>query len=222
MSAKNAIKNISEQTMEDSATSVSEDLLLPQDDSQPKSEAARKRKQLREHITKIRRNGRLLKYRNPNMKSPWKFYKMFPTNRNSPEFRMILKYFIEPLAADPTFQTIDAETGAVNDLPLKEKLDIIFCAKTRDIIPAVFMETVKMPGKVWNPNDGTFRWPTTSEAKFQKGTPVFIRIDETMPDRIDIEHAHKEDLIFSLTRVEYQSILDHIREYCGKQRRLEV
>jgi hypothetical protein len=60
--------------------------------------------------------------------------------------------------------------------------------------------------------DGTFRPPTIREANFSKGSPIYIRMDSTMRDRIDIEKAQFPGIVFSLTRAEYYGILHNIEE----------
>jgi hypothetical protein len=141
-----------------------------------------------------------------------KVLSVVPDYRSSPAARMINRYFIEPI--------LDAIAG--EDVLLQDKLDLLFSTQTRDIVMALTTEDVKMPGVLWNPDDNTIRVPLTREASFPRGTPLFIRIDDTMPNRIDIENAEVPDLIFQLTREEYLGILPKLTEITGCNHRLHM
>jgi hypothetical protein len=159
----NAKKSTLEQTTGDSATNALEDLSQQPDDLQAKSEATKNRRQLTGLVTQIRRNGRLLKYRGPGQKNKSRRRSLFPLFRHSPEFRDILKYFIEPVIAYDTMKHKDPTTGAERQTNITAALDVFFGTKVRDIVPAIVFNSFKMPGMVWNPDDGTFRPPTVND-----------------------------------------------------------
>jgi hypothetical protein len=174
-----------------------------------------------EEIDWIRRKNRIAKYR-PHRRPQDKYMHrkskvagkplhMFPSLRESVEFKKIVKYFIEPLMDQPSMK----------NLSLEERLDLIFCVSTRDIVPAVLIEEIpRMPGLVAQ-LDGVRRPPTVSEAKFPKGCPVFVRIDDKNKLKVEIENCEKPDLLFELTIVEYKSIINKLREIEGCNYRLD-
>lgn len=181
------------------------------------------KKQFHERVTEIRRKGKLAKYK-PRVKDETlqaikkrrkqgrpPFF--FPQDRESKDFKLIQKYFIEPL--------VRLQDWAEN-MSIKDRLDIIFNVHTRDIVPAIVTEDLIMPGLVLDTERLVkFRPPINVENKFPKGTPIFVRLDDTMPDRIDIENCETPDLMFSLTRAEYKSIIDKIEELDGCDYRLD-
>lgn len=181
------------------------------------------KKLFHERVTEIRRKGKLTKYkprvREAKLRSIVERRKQgrpsyfFPMDRDSQDFKAIQKLFIEPIIRCPDWS---------EDISIKDRLDIIFCVNTRDIVPAIVLTDIMMPGRVIDLEKSTiFRPPTTSEASFPKGTPIFVRLDDTMPDRIDIENCEKPDLMFSLTRAEYKSIIYKIEELDGCDYRLD-
>lgn len=130
--------------------------------------------------------------------------KLFPSYKNSQEAQKIYKWFLKKL---------------MNHIPVEfnfeRRLEILFLATQRRIVTAYITNHIeKMPGLIIQ-EDGQFRWPLVSEAKFQQGTPIFVRIDSKMPDRIDIEKASHPGLIFTLTNSEYTSIMSNIGEITG-------
>lgn len=130
--------------------------------------------------------------------------KLFPAYKNSHDAQKIYKWFLKKL-----MEHIPIEFS------LERRVEILFLARQRRIVTAYVTGHIeKMPGIVLQ-EDGQFRWPLVSEAKFQQGTPIFVRIDSKMPDRIDIEKASIPGLIFTLTKNEYYSILSNIGEVTG-------
>lgn len=130
--------------------------------------------------------------------------KLFPDYKKSKEAQKIYKWFLEKLM-----------NHIPSELSLERRLEILFLAQQRRIATAYVVTHIeKMPGLVIQ-EDGQFRWPLVLEAKFQQGTPIFVRMDSKMPDRIDIEKASVPGLMFSLTRAEYLSILPNIGEITG-------
>lgn len=181
------------------------------------------KKLVHERVTEIRRKGRLAKYK-PKL-SPTKIESIqynkrngrpasfLPMPRESEAFNRIQKYFIEPLIRSPHWS---------EEITLKERLEIIFNVNSRDIVPAICREDIKMPGKVLDTDRASkYREPINKENIFAKGTPIFVRIDDNMPDRIDVENCETEDLMFSLTRAEYKTILYKIEELDGCDYRLD-
>lgn len=130
--------------------------------------------------------------------------KLFPAYKRSQEAQKIYKWFLKKL-----MEHIPQEFN------LERRLEILFLANQRRIVTAYVVTHIeKMPGIVLQ-EDGQFRWPLILEAKFQQGTPIFVRIDSKMPDRIDIEKASQPGLLFTLTKNEYLSILSNIGEVTG-------
>jgi len=134
--------------------------------------------------------------------------KVLPSTRNSPEFIKLVKFIFGPIVA------------TMNDGTLETSINKIFSVKYRDVILGVASSDFTMPGLVWGLNSGDMRFPLTSESKIKKGIPLIVRIDEAMPDRIDIERADK-NIVFSLTNQEYSLIYKHINEVYGCDTRLE-
>jgi hypothetical protein len=126
---------------------------------------------------------------------------ILPSYRTSWEFQTIFRDFLLPF--------FDALTP---DLPLKDKAELLFCSSTRDVVLAVLTKNTDMPGRLWNTGEGTYRPATVLERKFLAGTPVYVRLDDTMPDRVDIECGATPEFIFSLTKVEYLSIVGVLEE----------
>lgn len=181
------------------------------------------KKLVHERVTEIRRKGKLAKYK-PRQKSTkakliaerrkqGRQAYFFPMDRESQDFKAIQKLFIEPIIR---------YTDWSEKLSLKDRIDIIFNVYTRDIVPAIVVDDFVMPGLVVDVERSVInRPPTTSEANFPKGTPVFVRIDDNMPDRIDIENCETPDLMFSLTRAQYKSIIHKLEELDGCDYRLD-
>lgn len=147
------------------------------------------------------RRVRLKKYVGPG-RPP----KIFPIFSRSPEAKKIYKWFFKKLM-----------NHISTSFEFMRRLEILFLANQRRVVLAYCVHEVKMPGLVIL-EDGTFRYPTVREAFFSIGSPVFIRMDSTMPDRIDIEKAQFPGLVFCLTRAEYYGILHNIEEItkCSK------
>lgn len=222
MSAKNVEKSTQNDSQETSVKDVSEGRLRRR-----KQSFAENRLDIYQEHNKVRRKRRKAKlYVHANSKARKKRLEnrvrkkrddgqcsttLLPLVRNSPEFRDIVKYFIEPLA----------DATCLSGFSMQRKLDIIFGSEHRDVVPAVAIARFVMPGAVWNSEDGSFRAPTTSEANIPVGAPLFIRIDDRMPERIDIQVLEKEELIFSLNSVEYKSIIQNFREINGCHYRLD-
>lgn len=165
-------------------------------------------------VRKIRRKGRLSRYTTKLRKNVTHYRKGRPVRptpkiENSTEFKAMVKWFFEPLTSSPEFNGYD--------LSIADRISYIMHEKTRDIVLAVADRDFKMPGKFWDSRDGSQRWPTVSEAKIREGTPLFVRIDDTMPERIDIQvgNSYPEDLCFALTKSEYTSIVLNIKEVEG-------
>lgn len=181
------------------------------------------KKHFRDRVTEIRRKGKLAKYRPRIKEDTLTLIKarrklgrpafFFPPDRYSKEFKLIQKYFIEPMVRCRDFS---------ENMSIKDRLDVIFNVHTRDIVPAIVTEDFQMPGRVLDTELVTkYRPPLVSEAHFPRGTPIFVRLDDNMPDRIDIENAETEDLMFSLNRLEYKSIIFKIEELDGCDYRLD-
>lgn len=183
---------------------------------------ATRRMRIKDEIKQIRRKKRIAKYRphhkaeprgklNLAKKQEGRPLLLFPSIKNSPEFRNILKWFIMPLIDLQQFY----------EIPIEQRLDVIFCTATRDIVPAVCIDEVRMPGQV-KLEDGSFRFPTTSEAKFAKGCPVFVRIDDTIKEFVEVESCEKPGLLFQLSALEYKAcVRSKLREIEGCNYRLD-
>jgi hypothetical protein len=169
-----------------------------------------KRLRVADEVRAIRKQKRLAKFhlKNKSKKGP---KVALPSAKESPVFNKFVKWFVEPLFSKGHFPS----------LPATEKLDILFNTHTRDIVPAVVCKYIKMPGNVWTEDGGLFRPPTVSEANFPVGTPVFVRIDDMMPNRIDIESCEKPGLVFWLTSDQYKTIIDSLKEILGCNYRLD-
>lgn len=170
-----------------------------------------KRLRVADEVRMIRKQKRLAKFHLKKGKVKKESKIALPSSKESPAFNKIVKWFVEPLFKKDHLPT----------LPITEKLDILFNTHTRDIVPAVVCKYIKMPGNVWTEDGGTLRPPTVSEANFPIGTPVFVRIDDLMPNRIDIESCEKPGLVFWLTSDQYKTIIDSLREVLGCNYRLD-
>lgn len=183
------------------------------------------KKLFHERVTEIRRKGKIAKYK-PRVKgSKLEVIKkrrrrggqafFMPLEGQSQAFKKIQKHFIEPIVRSSLWS---------ENMSIKDRLEVLFNTNTRDIVPAIVTQDFKMPGVVLDPKATTLtrtRPPLVSEAHFPKGTPIFVRIDDNMPDRIDIENCETEDLMFSLTKLEYKSIINKIEELDGCDYRLD-
>lgn len=136
---------------------------------------------------------------------------IMPPIDQSPELSDIVTWFILPWFTKEHLPT----------LTLKEQLALFFNVTSRDVVMAAVVKAIpKMPGYIID-KDGTRRPPINEEAHFPRGTPLFVRIDDNMPDRIDIENAEKPDLVFHLTKDQYKTILDSIKEITGCNYKLD-
>jgi len=132
--------------------------------------------------------------------------------------------FLEPLinyiraAVDRQLLAGITATDASNTT-LKDCLHIIFGVKYRDIVPCRALNAFKMLGLAWGDAgilDATR--PDARQASVKKGAAMFVRIDERMPNRIDIELIHKgkhNSTMFTLTNEEYRQILPDLKAIDG-------
>lgn len=105
------------------------------------------------------------------------------------------------------------------EMDFQERLEYILHRKGRDVLFAKAKIEFNIRGRVWCA--GEYRQPLTHERHVLPGTPLIIRTDETMPERIDIERTDKEDLFFSLTSVEYKHIESFIEFIDPKKKKKE-
>lgn len=134
--------------------------------------------------------------------------KVLPSIRYSEEFKQIVDYFINPLIKEMSHSS---KEDAVLEL---------LSVKYRDIVLAVADVSFTMTGMVWDTTSTDQRMPTIVESKIHQGTTLLVRLDERMPERIDIERPDK-NIIFSLTNSEYSLIYKYIKEVTGCDIRLE-
>lgn len=151
---------------------------------------------------KIRNNNyELRRTRLKKYKGPGRPPKIFPRYTYSPEAKNLYNWFFKKLMEHIS-----------PDLAFLRRLDILFLANQRRVVMAYCVNDIKcMPGMLIQ-EDQTFRPPTVREAKFTRGAPLFIRMDSTMPDRIDIEKAQFPGIVFCLTSSEYASIVHNLEE----------
>ena len=153
------------------------------------------------------RDYELRKVKLKRYKGPGRPPNIFPRFSKSPEAKKLYKWFFKKLMSHiPT------------ELEFMRRLEILFLSNQRRVTMAYCVNEInKMPGLLIQ-EDGTFRPPTTREQKFSKGSPIFIRMDSTMPNRIDIEKAQFPGIVFVLTSIEYNSILHNLEEItrCNK------
>jgi hypothetical protein len=155
-------------------------------------------------------------------------HNLLPNTRTSKSFRDLMRYFFIPLMNGIEDSANDINTGslaAAHQSLIADKLALIFGTHYRDIVMAAAIEDFTMLGKQWRtpdqPNDQVP--PELMAAKVLKGTPLMIRIDTRMPDRIDVERCDSVDgIVFTLTKVQYQHILPHISEITKANHRLKV
>lgn len=160
----------------------------------------------------IRRDGNrsLYEYKEKGrrrVKNLHDFSAYLPPPSRSKEYRKMMDLFFGPLFNLPS----------LDRLSMEERKELIFGTKHRDIIGVVSVDNFKMPGMVVNV--GEWRTPTFREQNISTGTLLLVRIDERMPDRIDIEILDK-DLVFHLTYYEYKSIRHFLKELCGCNEKL--
>lgn len=152
------------------------------------------------------RDYELRRVRLKRYKGPGRPPNIFPIFSRSPEAKKLYKWFFKKL--------ID---HIPKEIDFMRRLEILFLSNQRRVALAYCVNEVKMPGLLIQ-EDGTFRPPTTREQSFSRGSPIFIRLDATMPDRIDIEKAQFPGIVFVLTRAEYYGILHNLEEItkCSK------
>lgn len=161
---------------------------------------------------------------------------MVEVGRVSPFFKNILRYFIEPLV-----RSMDLGEEPDDKMNYGERISFLMGASYRDVVMAVAIEPFQMPGRKWgdvdgeNPSDLIPGGPM--DTRILKGTPLMVRIDERMPNRIDIERCDDSKIvgidkngnpvrerqptrIFSLTNSEYKTIYTKLKEIAGLNERL--
>ena len=135
------------------------------------------------------------------------------------EQNAIKRLFISPLIkylmqASERYNLAGITSTQATDKPLKECLETIFGTMYRDIVPARATKSFAMPGLMWG-DAGLVdaAKPTTDQAHIRVEAALFVRIDERMPNRIDIELAVGEHgRMFTLSNVEYRSIRPYLKE----------
>jgi hypothetical protein len=142
---------------------------------------------------------------------------LIPTLNSSYSFRQLLRYFIAPLV-----NAMDLGSDPDQKMTLEERVAFLFGTKHREILMAVAAVDFKMPGLVWvDENPADMAYPSVRQAQISKGTPLMIRMDEMMPERIDIEICNTtQGTMFSLTNAEYRSILANLTEIAGNNVKL--
>ncbi len=143
--------------------------------------------------------------------------KHFLSRSDNKTFSKLLKYFFVPLV-----NALDLGDDPSEKMSFADRITFIFGANHRDVIMAIATQNFIMPGVMWledNPAELVNGGPL--DTRILKGTTLMVRIDERMPDRIDIERCDtKEGLTFLLTRAQYESIYKHMKEVAGCNERL--
>ena len=159
-------------------------------------------------VVKIRRNSRVheVTVRPRNFKEDGGF--PMPKLRESIEFKLIADKFIMPV--------LNLEAFA--DTSRKDRVDIFFGTKYRDIVPCVAKVEFLMTGPVVN---GAFcREATGHEKSIAVGVPLMVRIDSRTPNMIDVERCDT-GVMFRLNSAQYRTIWDKLEELESCNERLE-
>lgn len=137
--------------------------------------------------------------------------KWYPRVAESKEFALFLEIFLKHIFNKPYMAGLNYE----------EKLEVFFGTKVRDIVPCYALMDFKINGLLQLP--GEMRPPLISEQTIPFGTPLFVRIDERTPDRVDVQPfmpGFPEDAFFNLTAIEFKVILPAIGVIGNDHKRL--
>lgn len=120
----------------------------------------------------------------------------------------IIRAIKDPLG-DRVKQAEGIEHATDTGLDHKESLELIFGVMYRDLIDAVVVEDVKLMGLVWGRSGLLDAVPIG--VLLTKGTELIVRIDERMPNRVDVEDVAAEKM-YTLTKFEYEQIFTKLKD----------
>lgn len=143
---------------------------------------------------------------------------LIPNRRTSKEYRNLMAYFIMPLV-----NAMDLGDDPTEKMSFQDRIAFLLGEKHRDIVMAVATQDFKVQGLYWrDETPGDMIPPETINARILRGAPLMVRIDERMPDRIDIERCDVEEpAVYTLTRLQYTNILPFLKEITGCNERLD-
>jgi hypothetical protein len=114
------------------------------------------------------------------------------------EIKSIYRKFIEPLI--PHINVGDNESS------IRKAIHTFFQPDTRRVYFGKAKAKFRIPGKKWGFGPMELV-PGVGRRHTAVGDPMIVRLDETMPLRVEIEYKEQ---IFVMTRPEYDSIEEHI------------
>ena len=144
-------------------------------------------------------------------------HNMMPRRTAGKVFKELLRYFFIPLV-----NAMDLGDDPSDKMGFAERIAFIFGAAHRDVVLAVATQEFKMPGLMWHEeNPGEMITCGPVESRILVGTTLMVRLDERMPDRIDVERCdEKHGTVFTLTKPQYETIYKYLREVAGCNERL--